>query len=164
MGYLINNKIKEGDTIIVESLSRLSRGGVIRTLDLITRLIQERKINVHVFKENFYLNAGEKPDANTNLLLGIFSVLGQFERDLLSERIKEAFLYIFGNNLHWFCWSCSDNFCNGNVPHASSVSSFDVCSFAFPPFRIDEMRWFHLLGSHQCCQYKLLFCTDTFRC
>lgn len=64
MGYLINNKIKEGDTIIVESLSRLSRGGIIRTLDLITHLIQERKINVHVFEENFYLNAGEKSNAN----------------------------------------------------------------------------------------------------
>ena len=34
--------------------------------------------------------AGEKPDANTNLLLGIFSVLGQFERDLISERTKEG--------------------------------------------------------------------------
>lgn len=87
---LINNKIKERDTIMVESLSRLSRGGVIRTLDLVTELINTKKINIHVFKEGFYLNAGEKLDANTNLLLGIFSVLGQFERDLLSERIKEG--------------------------------------------------------------------------
>ena len=87
---LINNKIKEGDTLVVESLTRLSRSGVIRTLDLITNLIQNKKINVYVIKESFYLNAGEKPDANTNLLLGIFSVLGQFERDLLSERTKEA--------------------------------------------------------------------------
>ncbi len=87
---LINNKIKEGDTLVVESLTRLSRSGVIRTLDLITNLIQNKKINVYVIKESFYLNAGEKLDANTNLLLGIFSVLGQFERDLLSERTKEA--------------------------------------------------------------------------
>ena len=87
---LINNKIKNGDTIVVESLTRLSRSGVIRTLDLISELIQGKKINVYVIKEGFYLNAGEKLDANTNLLLGIFSVLGQFERDLISERTKEA--------------------------------------------------------------------------
>lgn len=84
---LLNN-INEGDTLIVESLTRLSRSGVIRTLDLITELVQNKKINVYVLKENFYLNAGEKPDANTNLLLGIFSVLAQFERDLISERTK----------------------------------------------------------------------------
>lgn len=83
-------KMGKGDTIICESLSRLSRGGVIKTLDLITEFIQKKQINVIILKENFNLLAGEKPDANTNLLLGIFSVLGQFERDLISERTKEG--------------------------------------------------------------------------
>lgn len=84
------NRMEKGDTLICESLSRLSRGGVIKTLDLITEFIQKKQINVTILKENFYLKAGEKPDANTNLLLGIFSVLGQFERDLISERTKEG--------------------------------------------------------------------------
>lgn len=84
------NKMEKGDTLVCESLSRLSRGGVIKTLELITDLIQEKHINVTILYENFYLRAGEKLDANTNLLLGIFSVLGQFERDLISERTKEA--------------------------------------------------------------------------
>lgn len=83
-------KMEKGDTLICESLSRLSRGGVVKTLDLITEFIQKKQINVTIFKEGFYLRAGEKPDANTNLLLGIFSVLGQFERDLISERTKEG--------------------------------------------------------------------------
>lgn len=83
-------KMEKGDTLICESLSRLSRGGVIKTLDLITEFIQKKQINVIILKENFNLLAGEKPDANTNLLLGIFSVLGQFERDLISERTKEG--------------------------------------------------------------------------
>ena len=82
--------MKEGDTLVVESLSRLSRGGVIRTLDLITDLVQKRKINVIIFKEGFELRAGEQPNSTTSLLLGIFSVLGQFERDLISERTKEG--------------------------------------------------------------------------
>ena len=80
----------EGDTLVVESLSRLSRGGVIKTLDLITDLVQVRKINVIIFKEGFELRAGEQPNSTTSLLLGIFSVLGQFERDLISERTKEG--------------------------------------------------------------------------
>lgn len=83
-------RMEKGDTLICESLSRLSRGGVIKTLDLITDFIQKKQINVTILKEGFYLQAGEKPDANTNLLLGIFSVLGQFERDLISERTKEG--------------------------------------------------------------------------
>ena len=83
-------KMEKGDTLVCESLSRLSRGGVIKTLDLITDFIQKKQINVTILKEGFYLQAGEKPDANTNLLLGIFSVLGQFERDLISERTKEG--------------------------------------------------------------------------
>lgn len=87
--YLIK-RMEKGDTLICESLSRLSRGGVIKTLDLITDFIQKKQINVTILKEGFYLQAGEKPDANTNLLLGIFSVLGQFERDLISERTKEG--------------------------------------------------------------------------
>lgn len=82
--------LNPGDTLICESLSRLSRGGIVKTLELITYLIQVKKVNVIIIKENFHLKAGEKPDANTNLLLGIFSVLGQFERDLISERTKEA--------------------------------------------------------------------------
>lgn len=82
--------IKEGDTLVVESLSRLSRGGVIRTLELITDLVQVKKVNVIIFKEGFELRAGEQPNSTTSLLLGIFSVLGQFERDLISERTKEG--------------------------------------------------------------------------
>ena len=83
-------RMEKGDNLICGSLSRLSRGGVIKTLDLITDFIQKKQINVTILKEGFYLQAGEKPDANTNLLLGIFSVLGQFERDLISERTKEG--------------------------------------------------------------------------
>ena len=84
------NEIREGDTLVVESLSRLSRGGVIKTLDLISDLVENKKVNVVIFKEGFNLVAGEKPNSTTSLLLGIFSVLGQFERDLLSERTKEG--------------------------------------------------------------------------
>lgn len=36
--------LKEGDTLVVESLSRLSRGGVVKTLELISDLVQNKKL------------------------------------------------------------------------------------------------------------------------
>lgn len=81
--------LNENDTIIVESLTRLSRGGIGKTFELINELIYDKKINVIILKENFNLRAGKDLDANTKLLLGIFSVVAEFERDLISERTKE---------------------------------------------------------------------------
>lgn len=83
-------QIKKDDTLIVESLTRLSRAGIVKTLEEVSELVQKKQINVIILKENFNLKAGEKPDANTTMLLGIFSVLAQFERDLISERTKET--------------------------------------------------------------------------
>lgn len=60
------------------------------------------------------MKAGEKPDANTNLLLGIFSVLGQFERDLISERTKEGLKAVKKNGTKLgkprSKWSTKENF------------------------------------------------------
>ena len=86
----LTQKLEKDDTLIVESLPRLSRAGIVKTLEEISELVQKKKVNVVILKENFNLKAGEKPDANTNMLLGIFSVLAQFERDLISERTKET--------------------------------------------------------------------------
>lgn len=80
------NLFNKGDTLICTDLYRLSRGGVVKTLELITLLIKEKEININIIKEGFKLKGGKTPDAMTNLLLGIFSVFGQFERDLASER------------------------------------------------------------------------------
>ena len=84
------NTLKENDTIIIESLSRLSRSGFYNTIELIKKLVENKKINMIILKENITLNAGENMDASTKLLLNIFSILAEFERDLLSERTKEG--------------------------------------------------------------------------
>ena len=84
------NILQENDTIIVESLSRLSRGGISSTFDLINQLLYVKKVNVIILKEGFNLKGGENMDASTKLLLGIFATVSEFERDLLSERTKEG--------------------------------------------------------------------------
>ena len=48
------NKMEKGDTLICESLSRLSRGGVIKTLDLITDFIQKKQINVTILNGHIF--------------------------------------------------------------------------------------------------------------
>lgn len=83
-------ELKENDTIVVESLSRFSRGGLYKTIEIIKDLVEKRKINVIILKENLNLIAGKDMDASTKMLLGIFSILAEFERDLLSERTKEG--------------------------------------------------------------------------
>ena len=84
------NTIKENDTLIIESLSRLSRSGFYNTIELIKNLVEKKQINITILKENIHLIAGENMDASTKLLLNIFSILAEFERDLLSERTKEG--------------------------------------------------------------------------
>ena len=82
--------LKKGDTIIVESLSRLSRGSLYATFDVITNLIEKKEVNITMLKENLYLKAGKNMDAITKLILGFFTIVSAFERDINSERTKEG--------------------------------------------------------------------------
>ena len=82
--------LEKGDTIVVESLSRLSRGSLYATLDLITELIDKKEVNITLLKENLYLKAGKQMDAITKLILGFFAIVASFERDIISERTKEG--------------------------------------------------------------------------
>ena len=81
--------LKQGDTIVFESLSRVGRN-TLNVLETIQELVQEIKVNVIIIKENFNFYASNKLDAMTNLMLSIFSAFAQFERDLTSDRTREA--------------------------------------------------------------------------
>lgn len=82
--------IKENDTIVVESLSRLSRGGLLKTLEIINDLVIDKTVNLIILKEGLNLKAGKEMDYITKFLINIFSILAEFERDLLSDRTKEG--------------------------------------------------------------------------
>lgn len=77
------DRMTEGDTIVVESLSRLGRS----TKDLIelTELFQSKRVNLVSLKESI--------DTNTStgkLLFTLMSALAQFERDTIAERTREG--------------------------------------------------------------------------
>lgn len=76
-------RLSVGDTVVVESLSRLGRS----TKDLIelTELFQQKGVNLVSLKEAI--------DTNTStgkLLFTLMSAIAQFERDVISDRTKEG--------------------------------------------------------------------------
>lgn len=78
---LVLSMLREGDTLVVDSLSRLARS----TKDLIEIIseIESKKAALISIKENWDFTS-----ASGRLIRNIFISLAEFERDLLSERTK----------------------------------------------------------------------------
>ncbi len=78
-------KVQDSDCLVVTELSRLGRStsGVI---DLINKLIT-KNIRVIVIKQNLDMR---KHDMNSKVIITMFSLFAELERDLISSRTKEA--------------------------------------------------------------------------
>ena len=76
-------RLTEGDTVVVESLSRLGRS----TKDLIWLMetFNEKGVNLVSLKE-----AIDTTSSTGKLLFTLMSALAQFERDVLADRTKEG--------------------------------------------------------------------------
>jgi len=77
--------MKIGDTIIAHSMSRLSRS----TKDLIDirELAISKGVAIRFIKENMNL---ESNDPSSNLMRGIYAVVGEFESDIARQRVKDV--------------------------------------------------------------------------
>lgn len=75
--------LREGDTLVVESFSRLSRS----TKDLLAMVDKLSEMGVHLvsLKENL-----DTTTATGKLMLTMLSALSQFERDLIAERTVDG--------------------------------------------------------------------------
>ena len=75
--------VSEGDTIVVESLSRLGRS----TKDLIelVELLDEKQVQLVSLKESI-----DTSTPTGKLLFTLMSAMAQFERDVISERTQEG--------------------------------------------------------------------------
>ena len=74
----------KGDTLIVSELSRLGR-----SLSEVIQIVEEvirRKINLIAIKQGIKING--KPDIATKTMIFMFSMFGEIERDMISERTK----------------------------------------------------------------------------
>lgn len=79
----LKDKVRPGDTVIVESFSRLGRS----TKDLIdlVNYFEEHKVKLVSLKENF-----DTSTPHGRLMMTVFQAFSQFERDLIVERTKEG--------------------------------------------------------------------------
>lgn len=79
----LKDKLRPGDTIIVESFSRLGRS----TKDLIelVNYFEKRSVKLISLKEKF-----DTATPQGRLMMTVFQAFSQFERDLIVERTKEG--------------------------------------------------------------------------
>ncbi|MDN6162378.1 MAG: recombinase family protein [Atopostipes suicloacalis] len=79
----LKDKLRPGDTVIVESFSRLGRS----TKDLIelVNFFEENEVKLVSLKENF-----DTKTPQGRLMMTVFQAFSQFERDLIVERTNEG--------------------------------------------------------------------------
>lgn len=79
----LKRKVRPGDTIIIESFSRLGRS----TRDLIelVNYFEERQVKLMSLKENF-----DTTTPQGKLMMTVFQAFSQFERDIIVERTREG--------------------------------------------------------------------------
>lgn len=78
-------KLNPQDTLIVTELSRLGRSTA-EVIAFVNALVK-RSIRVIVIKQNLDIS---EQDMNSKIVLTLFSLFGELERDLISLRTKEA--------------------------------------------------------------------------
>ena len=84
---LLIKKLNKGDTLIVSELSRLGRStiGVLSTIDTILK----KGCTIIFIKQGLTVSDNTK-DATSKVMLTLFSLFAELERDLISNRTKEA--------------------------------------------------------------------------
>ena len=77
------DRISEGDTVVIESLSRLGRS----TKDLIelTELFEKKGVHLVSLKESI-----DTSTSTGKLLFTLMSAIAQFERDVIADRTREG--------------------------------------------------------------------------
>lgn len=83
------NKLLPNDIVIASELSRLGRS-IKETLNTIETIIQDKQARLILIKQNLDLNPTAKNDVANKVLVTIFSMLAELERDFISERTKEG--------------------------------------------------------------------------
>lgn len=80
-------RLQKSDTLVATELSRLGRS-TSEVIDLINTLLQEG-IRVILIKQNLDMKPG-KQDMSSKIIVTMFSLFAELERDLISMRTKEA--------------------------------------------------------------------------
>ena len=82
-------RIAPGDVVIVSELSRLGRS-IREVLHIIERIVKEKQCRIIMIKQNLDINPRNTNNMTNKVLLTVFSMLAELERDFISERTKEG--------------------------------------------------------------------------
>ncbi|MCF6808437.1 recombinase family protein [Thiotrichales bacterium 19S9-12] len=82
-------KLNEDDIVIVSELSRLGRS-IKDVLNIIEQITTFQKCRLIVIKQNIDVNPQNAQQPTNKILITIFSMLAELERDFISERTKEG--------------------------------------------------------------------------
>lgn len=80
--------LQKGDEVYFESMSRMARS-MQDLIDTTNHLVKTKKVKVVFIKENLSIG-GDGLDAMGALVFNIMGAFAQFERDLISDRTKQA--------------------------------------------------------------------------
>ena len=80
------SRLKKGDTLIVSELSRLGRS--IRELSTIVEKLVDKKVTFIAIKQDMKFNG--KLNVTQKVMITMFSLFSELERDLISERTKNG--------------------------------------------------------------------------
>jgi DNA invertase Pin-like site-specific DNA recombinase len=83
------DKVETGDVVIVSEISRVGRS-IKEVLQIIEELIQVKKCRLVLVKQGLDLDPTNKNDMTNKILLTIFTMMAELERDFISERTKEG--------------------------------------------------------------------------
>ena len=78
-----------GDIVVASELSRLGRS-IKEVLSIIESIIEEKGCRLVLVKQNIDINPDNKGDMTNKILVTIFSMIAELERDFVSERTKEG--------------------------------------------------------------------------
>jgi len=83
------SKLGNDDVVIVSELSRLGRS-IKEVLGIIERLTKQCGSRLILVKQNMDINPKNTNDLTNKILITVFAMLAELERDFISERTKEG--------------------------------------------------------------------------
>lgn len=81
-------RVQKDDTLIISELSRVARS-LTQILDIVNQL-NLKGVNLISIKEGISLTPLNSSNMQSKIMITMFGLLGELERDLISQRVKEA--------------------------------------------------------------------------
>lgn len=83
------DKLLPNDIVICSELSRLGRS-IKETLNIVEKITKDKESRLILIKQNLDLNPHDRNNITNKILITVFSMTAELERDFISERTKEG--------------------------------------------------------------------------